>query len=99
VEGESMSLIWGEDEDEADIAFETSDDEPREGDLITSDHVRFFECGFAGRDPVIVVQDGEDYREVVEAYMERTKYWPNVWFVSDHGNSVLLETWKWKEER
>jgi hypothetical protein len=34
--------------------------------------------------------DTDDYRVAVRLYMELTKFWPNVWFISDHGNAHLL---------
>jgi hypothetical protein len=29
--------------------------------------------------------------QAVRAYMERTQFWPNVWFISDHGNAHLMD--------
>lgn len=56
--------------------------EPEEGDITTEDHQRWF-------------QDGKLYFEGDEAglkaKMDTDKFWPNVWFVSDHGNAHLIK--------
>ena len=65
-------------------------DEPQEEDLVTDDHQRFFRFGMSDRRPVVQVPEDEDWRIHVKAYMNRTMYWPNVWFISDHGNAHLL---------
>lgn len=65
-------------------------DEPQEGDLVTEDHQRFFRFGMNDRWPVVRVSEDEDWRIHVKAYMDRAMYWPNVWFISDHGNAHLL---------
>ena len=33
----------------------------------------------------------EDYKAALRAYMERTQFWPNAWFISDHGNAHLID--------
>ena len=65
-------------------------DEPQEEDLVTDDHQRFFRFGMSDRRPVVQVPENEDWRIHVKVYMDRTMYWPNVWFISDHGNAHLL---------
>jgi hypothetical protein len=32
-----------------------------------------------------------DYRTALRAYMELTQFWPNCWFISDHGNAHLMD--------
>lgn len=71
--------------------------EPEEGDLFTHDHTCFFECGSTscfqvklGLGAKVIVPHGEDWQQHVRAYMKRVNFWPNVWFVSDHGNTCLL---------
>ena len=67
-------------------------DEPCEGDLVTEDHVRFFTIGHSYRWPLqiqrpdVIVAEDEDWRVVVLASMDKQRFWPNVWCVSDHGN-------------
>ncbi len=33
----------------------------------------------------------EDMKAAIRAYMERTQFWPNCWFISDHGNAHLMD--------
>lgn len=35
--------------------------------------------------------EAEDYRAALRAYMDRTQFWPNAWFISDHGNAHLID--------
>jgi hypothetical protein len=62
-------------------AEEMAPSEPEEGDITTEDHTRWF-------------QDGRLYFEGDEAglkaRMDADKFWPNVWFISDHGNAHLI---------
>ena len=64
--------------------------EPEEEDLLTEDHVRFFIRESEHRGPVVVVAEGQDWRREVKRYMLRERWYPNVWWVSDHGNPHLL---------
>jgi hypothetical protein len=34
--------------------------------------------------------DPEDYRNALQTYMKRSRFFPNCWFVSDHGNAHLI---------
>lgn len=57
------------------------DDEPDEDDITTGDHHRWYQSGklyFTGDEAGL------------RAKMEQDKFWPNVWFISDHGNSHLI---------
>jgi hypothetical protein len=72
-----------DDDDDSD----SEPDEPEDEDWVTEDHVTFREQGGRG---VIVVPDGQDWRTVVKARMEEEGFYPNVWFISDHGNAHLL---------
>lgn len=31
------------------------------------------------------------YESAVRAYMDRVQFWPNCWFISDHGNAHLMD--------
>ncbi len=33
----------------------------------------------------------ETVERALRAYMDRTQFWPNVWFISDHGNAHLMD--------
>lgn len=60
--------------------------EPDEDDITTSDHLTFYA---SGREIVRVGAD-DDWRPAVRAWMERSQFYPNVWWISDHGNPHLL---------
>jgi hypothetical protein len=62
---------------------------PQDGDWVTEDHRTFYEQGSRRTKPVTVGED-EDWRTVLRARMDKEQFWPNVWFVSDHGNAHLL---------
>jgi hypothetical protein len=78
-----------QEEDEDDDAIL---DEPCEGDLVTEDHISFYTIGGSYRWPIklqrrdVTVDADEDWQDVVRASMDKQQFWPNVWFVSDHGN-------------
>lgn len=36
------------------------------------------------------VISADDYRKALRRYMELSQFWPNVWFISDHGNAHLM---------
>ena len=72
-----------EDEDVAEFL------EPLEGDLVTEDHVRFWQYGMNRRKPVVTTTE-EDWRPAVKLWMDQQQYWPSVWWISDHGNAHLL---------
>jgi len=60
--------------------------EPDEDDLTTEDHQVFY----SGGKEAFRVSKGEDWRPTARAWMDREGFFPNVWFVSDHGNAHLL---------
>lgn len=64
--------------------------EPEEGDITTADHVHFYCNGKLL--PIDLTRDSttEDMWKALRGYMAATHYWPNVWFISDHGNAHLM---------
>lgn len=65
--------------------------EPVEDDLTTPDHVHFYESGKL----VLTLDDDLDDREMWKAihrYMEKSRWFPNVWWISDHGNAHLMKS-------
>lgn len=76
------------DYDTDDTDLYTEPDGPDPDDWVTTDHVVFREHE-TGRVRVRV-GDGEDVWAALEREMARVKFWPNVWFVSDHGNAHLM---------
>ncbi len=63
-----------------------ADEEPQEDDYTTTDYCKFYQCGKL----VLDLDENDDYSLYVRAHMETEQYWPNVWFISDHGNAHLL---------
>jgi hypothetical protein len=63
---------------------------PDEEDLVTSDHATFFIRGQEHKGPVVTVEPHEDWRREVKRFMIREQWYPNVWWISDHGNPHLL---------
>jgi hypothetical protein len=68
--------------------------EPEEGDYTTTDHIDWHQYGKL----VLTTADAEDrYSPAddgyarVKAHMDREKFWPNAWFISDHGNAHLID--------
>lgn len=73
--------------------FEIEDEdssEPAEDDLITSDHSEFYQNG---RLRLTVDPDADELAmwKAIDAHMKKSNFYPNVWFVSDHGNAHLME--------
>lgn len=64
-------------------------EEPEEGDLVTSDHRTVYEVG--RRRPVLSITERQSFTRQVRLFMNREKFWPNVWFISDHGNAHLID--------
>jgi hypothetical protein len=77
---ESLDAAWAE----IAQAHEMPDEDG--GDYTTNDHVRFFQ--FHKR--VVTVEGDADWRDAVKAHMDAEQFWPNVWFISDHGNVEQL---------
>lgn len=63
------------------------DQEPAEDDYVTEDHRRFYQYGKLA---VTVPQD-DDWRSHVKAHMDRERFWPGVYLISDHGNAHPLD--------
>lgn len=59
--------------------------EPGEDDLTTSDHIHVYQYG-----KLVLETMPETFEADVQAFMDREQFWPNVWFISDHGNAHLL---------
>ena len=96
------------DEVKDDADNEESDDqdptEPSECDLVTTDHVHFYEYDIANEygdtsakptmSKGVVLTIDEDAEESMTSqlkhFMDKNRFWPNVWFLSDHGNYHLM---------
>lgn len=78
-------IAWAIEDATADHECYPGDREPQEGDIVTSDHRRFYSDG-----KLIVIVDADDWMPAVGAWCKANQYFPNVFFISDHGNSVLI---------
>ena len=84
-------------DDVDDLDMELDDDilnsfnEPEEGDYTTDDYAHFYQYG-----KLVYVVDADEpdtWQEQLRHEMDRQAFWPNVWVISDHGNSCLLDVW------
>jgi hypothetical protein len=75
--------------DEEQLDHEEGEEEferPEEGDYTTDDKRTFYQYGKL----VVEAGDEQDWRDIVGEHMDAHQFWPNVWFISDHGNAHLL---------
>jgi hypothetical protein len=61
--------------------------EPEDGDYTTTDHERFYQDGKLA----VLVEEGAEWAHALKAHMDEQRFWPNVWFLSDHGNAHLID--------
>lgn len=68
------------------------DPQPDEEDIFISDTGNLGSITIATWCHKIIARDSErmQVERKVKAWMEEQEYWPNVWFVSDHGNAHLI---------
>lgn len=59
---------------------------PDEEDITTGDHRTFYQSGKLW----LEVGEDEDMTGAIRAKMDEEQFWPNVWFISDHGNAHLM---------
>lgn len=66
---------------------------PEEGDYTTTDHIHWYQDGRL----VLTTADRGDPHSpadhayaLVKAHMDGAQFWPNAWFISDHGNAHLI---------
>jgi hypothetical protein len=62
-------------------------DGPDEGDYVTEDHTHFYQYGKLA----VVVSEGQRWAHKLKAHMDRERFWPDVWWLSDHGNAHLID--------
>ena len=79
-----------EDPDElsAEDTFEEESGEPEpdeENDIFFGDERGKTVVSYAGK-VIGTFEEEEEARTFIRKWMEKEQYWPNVWFVSDHGN-------------
>ena len=87
-----MSVINGESEDvdvegDAEELEEELPDEPQEGDYTTEDHQKFYQYGKL----VLELDEDADHVAELKKHMETEQFFPDAWFISDHGNAHRIE--------
>jgi hypothetical protein len=60
--------------------------EPDDDAITTSDHEYFYQYGKL----VLIIEDGDDVAAALRRYCDREQFWPEAWFISDHGNAHRL---------
>ncbi len=70
-----------------DLSDDYGADEPDEDAITTTDYRVFYQYG----KPVLRIEDGADVEAALRAYCDRVKFWPDAWFISDHGNAHRIE--------
>lgn len=67
-------------------------------DVFTEDHIRFFQ---SGKEVLRLVPDAteEEMWDGLNKWMEKSNFWPSVWFVSDHGNISLMTDPRWADSK
>jgi len=72
-----------------DVYEESSEPEPQEEDIFFGDERGKTIVSCSGK-VIGTFHEEEEARAFIKRWMEKEKYWPNVWFVSDHGNMHLV---------
>lgn len=65
----------------------TESEGPQDDDITINEHGHAYQNGELISDAI----ESSDLDAAIRAHMETTKYWPNVWTISDHGNASLYE--------
>lgn len=60
---------------------------PSEDDITTEDHCKFYQYGKL----ILKLEENADHKQALRDYMEQEQFWPNVWFISDHGNAHRID--------
>lgn len=64
--------------------------EPSEEDITTDDYEHFYYAGKC----IAEVHLKESWEKAIGAWCKKNNYFPDVWFISDHGNPVLISVEK-----
>lgn len=73
---------------------EAEEEGPQEGDYTSTDHIHWYQYGklvLTTAYPECKYTSADDYKEQLKAHMEKEKFYPNAWFISDHGNAHLID--------
>ncbi len=85
-----------DDFDDCEDAFEAHKDDdpvtyPEDGDIVTSDYMKFYEHGRQHKGPVVECREGERWAHAVMAYCDDEKFWPNIWYIGERGDADLID--------
>jgi hypothetical protein len=72
--------------DEEDEGEDKDEEAPEEDAITTEDHRTFRQYGKV----ILTVGEGENHWAALDAWMEANGHFPDVWFISDHGNAHLM---------
>jgi hypothetical protein len=59
---------------------------PDDEDLVTENHKTVYSAG-----KLVLTTTPEHFIRDVNRWMEKNGFYPNVWFISDHGNAHLID--------
>lgn len=63
------------------------DDEPDEDSITTDDHRKFWQY----RKLVLTIDEDDNVEDALVAYMNREQFWPDCYWISDHGNAHRID--------
>jgi len=68
------------------------DNEPQEGDYVSEDHIHWYEHGtgkllLTTAEPDDPHSSSSNMVELIKQHMEEQQFWPNCFWISDHGNA------------
>jgi hypothetical protein len=76
--------------------------EPQDEDYIITDMTRggylvsIIGSRIHGKD-YLMFDDCEKAEEAIRGLMKADKFYPDVWFINDHGNALLLNIWEGRQ--
>ncbi len=79
-------LDWLENEAES-VELREEYLEPGDDDITTSNDRDFYQYGKL----ILSIGPDDDRNDALTAYMNKAKFWPNCWTISDHGNAHLIK--------
>lgn len=90
-----IESAYGADEDDTDCVDDSPDDDSPDSlddadpdspdDYLTYDYVHWYQNGR------LVLETPDMPYAAVKAHMDQEQFWPNAWFISDHGNAHLID--------
>lgn len=70
---------------EIESAYGIFESGPEEGDYTSMDHIHWYQYG-----KLVLTTTPENCEKDLRNHMNQTQFWPNAWWISDHGNPVLM---------